>query len=167
MMKISELRNTLMSSWRKSWIMAAIWGALDDCSTKFSLFSSSCTFSAALVSTDSNSAKLHSRTPESALCARNWKLKANTSVGCKRHSLENGWQTLPVTVELASQLILIKQKIRLYRMFLASLSSRLWFHGPHLYRFGSFSSSSTSTSFPAASNFFSPTAQHQASDRHS
>lgn len=65
-MKINKLNNTLTSSWRNSWVMEAIWGALDDCNTQFSFFSSSCTLSAPLRSTDSNSAKLHSHRPQSA-----------------------------------------------------------------------------------------------------
>lgn len=64
-----------MSSWWKSWIMATICGALHDCSTKFSPFSSTSTLSAPWSLTDSTSAKLHSCRPELTFWGRNlsWK----------------------------------------------------------------------------------------------
>lgn len=54
--KISK--STLMSSLRNNWTMTVICGALDDCSTRFSLVSSSSTFSSLWRWTDRTSAKL-------------------------------------------------------------------------------------------------------------
>lgn len=59
--------NTRMSSWWKTLMMDASWGALAVCRTKSSPFSSSCTWFAERTWTDSISAKLHPHRPQSTL----------------------------------------------------------------------------------------------------
>lgn len=60
-----------MSSWMNNWIIAMIWGALRDCNTSFSLFSSSATVSSPWRSADSTSAKLYSWRPTLTFSAIN------------------------------------------------------------------------------------------------